>query len=128
MSDLARKAAQLIGRIEGWHEDSPLEHVISAIEEVGTLVSHEDAALLREVKRMVKSLESTEEVNGEAVFCSCEIRGLGNPAHPLLVTVEVVDGNMEATHHKKITHGNGELTAALKTALDAAGVPDAKGT
>lgn len=112
MSDLARRAAKLIGRIEGWHEDSPLEHVIGAIEEVGTLVSPEDAELLRQVKRMEIDMDSDRSHALDVI----ERMRIGPPWK-----VRYDGANGWQT-------GRGDtLTAALKSALDAAGVPDEKG-
>jgi hypothetical protein len=108
VNDLARQAAKLIGRIEGWHEDSPLEHVIGAIEEVGTLVSHEDAVLLREVKRMrdQMNLRSTR-------FCEFAINTMGESRWRV---------RYDWGTDSQVGRGD-TLTEALSSALDAAGVP-----
>lgn len=104
--DLARQAASNIASEEGWEGDDTVEMYKRLIDEVGTLVSHEDAALLRQVKRL--------PVGDEVSLMQCR-------------------SAFTASHRRKNSRlwtctADTNLAAALKSALDAAGVPDTKGT
>lgn len=96
MTDLARRAAGLI-----------VDDVVYTINRIGTFVSHEDAALLREVKRAL------------AGACILKIQ----------VGVMSFEAEVYADHGLvRAIKSASNASAALKSALDAAGVPDAKGT
>lgn len=118
MTDLARQAAEEIASVERpfWKHGDVVLDIESTINRHGTLVSHEDAALLREVKRMMVSITESDR---RASF------------------IDYIGYAMDETHWKVAYDGQvsetivgfgDTLTEALKLALDAAGVPDAKGT
>lgn len=117
MTDLARQVAEtaagLFGDDELIEEEKWIGLVTKAINSVGTLVSHEQAALLREVERMVAQMDRRSTRFNEFVIST-----LGQTRWRVRY-----DWGIDAQVGRSDT-----LTAALKSALDAAGVPDAKGT
>lgn len=109
MNDLARQAAGLIANVSGSRERIPIGMTVEILNSVGVLVSHEQAALLREVERMLIEGGHCEisvwDEGGSWFAWACSVRGVG-----------------------RMNSIRSSPAAALKAALDAAGVPDAKGT
>lgn len=67
MSDLARQAMEKIAEIVGDRfEDADVEVLRAGVNSVGVLVSHEDAALLRQVKNRTPFSEEDERVGFKA--------------------------------------------------------------
>lgn len=116
MSDLARQAAEDIVKLflVRWDGDD-VGDAASTIRLHGVLVSHEDAELLRHVKRMAAAITASELNLGFIDFIGYTMDG----------TQWKVAYNGAA---KETAVGRGDtITDALKSALDAAGVPDEKG-
>lgn len=98
MTDLARQAAGLIANVSGSRGRMPIGRTVEILNSVGVLVSHEDAELLRQVKRLY--------------------------SHEGWLTFRGDDGKWDGIARSSCMLG---LAQNMKAALDAAGVPDQKG-
>jgi hypothetical protein len=123
MSDLARQAAAAIAGVP-W--ELSIEATEKIIKQCGVLVSHEDAALLGQVKRMLSALALDGDATEVDTPYSWAIRNTGTPETPMKVIFETLGAGCESKCYVAIVKKGDTLTAALSSALDEAGVPKAE--